>query len=224
MVTRYSACICVCVKPGPFLSSCSRELVFPDLGVAGAASSCSSTAHANSMNHFPSFQSTEIKAYGGRKRRGGMFYLDLYHHSIKLHYQAECGKKEKILYMRVCRPLSDREWTAVKIKLSQPWLDCFSCLGSSWAVSVVILSMCMEAHRPWEKQRGTTHGERSPREYQACMECFARTQVASLHCLSLDLRSADKICPPPSSFKVMKCLSLPSPPGYRWRGPISPSE
>lgn len=210
----------MCVKPGLFLSACSRELVFPDLGVAGAVSSCSSAAHANGMNHFPSFQSSEIKAYGGRKRRGACFIWIFT--IVPLSYVTEPSVEEKEKSQCVCaclwETLSDREWRAVKIQLSQsssqPSLDCFSCLGSSQAVSVVILSMCMEAHSPERNREGDHTWRAKPQgEYQACVECSARTQAASLHCLSLDLRSADKICPL-SSFKVMKCLTLPSPPGY----------
>lgn len=160
MVTRDS--VCICVWSLACFCSRSRELVFPDLGVAGAAASCSSAVHANGMNHFPSFQSSEIKAYGGRKRRGACFIWIFT--MVPLSYVTEPSVEEKEKILCVCACLWDAfregvegsENPALTVEFTA--LDCFSCLGSSWSVSVVILSMCMEAHSP-ERNREGPHME-----------------------------------------------------------------
>lgn len=222
-------CVCVCVKPGPFLSSCSRELVFPDLGVAGAASSCSSAAHANSMNHFPSFQSSEIKAYGGRKRRGGMFYLDLYHHSIKLRYQTECGKKREdpvciCMFVGCFQIGSEGQWkSSSHSRVHSPGLIVFLVLAHL-GPSVLSYCPCAWRHTGPERNREGPHMESeapgSIRPVWSALPGPKSPRFTACHWISdLLIKFA-----PLSSFKVMKCLSLPSPPGYRWRGPISPSE
>lgn len=150
MVTRDSVCICV----WSLARFCSRELVFPDLGVAGAASSCSSTVHANGMNHFPSFQSSEIKAYGGRKRRGACFIWIFT--MVPLSYVTEPSVEEKEKILCVCACLWDAFREGVKgsekssshSRVHSPWL-----FFLSWLISVRQCCHIVHVHggtQPWE--------------------------------------------------------------------------